>query len=102
MNIHVYFYLHFLCLPSAFTRLCKSTDLHIYVFAGVACENILAQGRGHQASHRGTELGEECSGTSLKASNKRTKARMCPGLSATRVCAGVRRFPSGALTGDSH
>lgn len=33
----------------------------------------------------------------VKASNKRTKVRMCPGLSATWVCVSVRRFPSGEI-----
>lgn len=104
VSVHVFFFLHVLRrYLSVYAKAHLSRNSCIWTFIHGVCESISAQGRGHQTSHRGTELGEECSGTSLKLLTKEQRCG-CVQVWVLRgcVCVCVRRFPSGALEGDSH
>lgn len=87
-EIHV----HFCVCLLAF---CHTEVVHFEHFIlGFECESTLEQGRGPPDRPQRDWVRGGMQRNIVKASNKRTKVRMCPGLRGW-VC--VRRFPSGAL-----
>lgn len=68
-------------------------------FAIYVCKSVSAQGRGHQTSHRGPKLVEECSGTSLKPLTKEQRCG-CVQVGVLRRCGCVcQNSPRGSARG---